>query len=326
MVWEVLGAVIGAGFASGQELAAFFARFGGWSWLGVAAAALCVGLLLARVLRLGTETFHRRSWQATFLVLALAAGGAMIAAAGELAALCLPIHGARWLGMALMLAAGMAGARRQSQMLAIISRVLTMALLGMLLMCLTLPGQRAARVEPAASAPETAFSALLHGICYGGFNLALAAPMAAEEAAGMSGQARRQAALRLGLVLGVMVSLGNLLLLRHPLQLHAALPLVQLTAAFGKAGFYGCCAVMLLAVLTTLIAALRDLAALLPPRWQPLGAPAAAAMALFGFSGIVSRVYPLLGGLCAAMLLLPAGAMKAEGKSGLRRHGRSSSA
>lgn len=306
MVWEVLGAVIGAGFASGQELAAFFARFGGWSWPGVAAAALCAGLLLARVLRLGPEVFHRRGWQATFLLLALFAGGAMVAAAGELAALCLPMRGARWLGMALMLAAGMAGARRQSRLLAIVSRVLAAALMVMLLLCLTLPGQRAARVEPAASSLVTALSALTHGVCYGGFNLALAAPMAAEEAAGMTSSARRRAPVCVGLVLGVMVALGNLVLLRHPLQLHSALPLVRLTAAFGQAGFYGCCAVMLLAVLTTLIASLRDLAALLTPRWQPLIAPATAAVALLGFSGIVSRVYPVLGGLCAVLLLLPA--------------------
>ena len=40
---ELCGAVIGAGFASGREVASFFARFGGWSWLGVTAAVAVLG-------------------------------------------------------------------------------------------------------------------------------------------------------------------------------------------------------------------------------------------------------------------------------------------
>lgn len=34
---ELCGAMIGAGFATGREVAAFFSRFGLWSWLGIAA-------------------------------------------------------------------------------------------------------------------------------------------------------------------------------------------------------------------------------------------------------------------------------------------------
>lgn len=305
MAWEVLGAMIGAGFASGRELATFFARFGGWSWLGVAAAALLAGAVLARVLALGPEMFRRRSWRAVFLLLSVTAAGAMIAAAGELTALCLPLRPARYLGMGLMLALGLADARRQTPLLRRISRVLTAALLLMLAACLALPVQRAVRVEARPAPLLTALQALLHGVCYGGLNMALAAPMAAEEGAGLPRPTQQRTVLMVALMLGTMVGLGNLLLLRQPMALHAPLPLAQLTASFGRAGFYGCCIVMLLAVLTTLMAALRGMDALLPPHRRALGPAAAAAVALLGFEGIVTRLYPALGGVCALMLLCP---------------------
>lgn len=42
---ELCGAMIGAGFATGREVAAFFSRFGLWSWLGIAAGTGTIALL-----------------------------------------------------------------------------------------------------------------------------------------------------------------------------------------------------------------------------------------------------------------------------------------
>ena len=48
---EICGAVVGAGFASGKEIALFFSRFGVWSWAGIATAVAVVGAVCLGVMR-----------------------------------------------------------------------------------------------------------------------------------------------------------------------------------------------------------------------------------------------------------------------------------
>ena len=84
------------------------------------------------------------------------------------------------------------------------------------------------------------------------------------------------------------------------------LPFVSLSRLLGRGGYLLCAGAMLAAALSTLCAMLAALLRALP---QGRGAPwLAAALCLFfsrfGFTALVERGYPMLGALCAALLVL----------------------
>lgn len=292
MLWEAMGAVIGAGFASGAEIAVFFSRSGRWSWLGVAAAMLASLGLIGRIRALGGAAFRLPCWRIAFGLLAMVSGGAMTAAAGEIAALTLPVHGARAVGMLGAMAAAHLCVRRNTALFRRLCQGLTVLLAALLLLCLGLPPQPAA-VMGEARGPA---AAILCGVCWAGFNLALAAPLLTR-----SGASARM----LPLLLGALLALGNAVLLRHPAAMHAALPLVQLTARFGQAGYALCCASLLLAEVSTLAAALGTLEQLLPRQARWAGTAGIMLIALAGFGPVVGRLYPTLGAVCTVLMLLP---------------------
>lgn len=300
MAWEALGAIIGAGFASGQELAVFFARFGRWSPVAVFMAVLAVWLLTRRILRSGEAPYQRLSWRIAFVALAVVSGGAMAAAAGEIAALSLPLHGAKYAGILLAMAMGHVCAVRNTPLLRRVCQLTTAAMVILLALCLRLPMQRAAIVPSG-----TVLAAAVHGVSWAGFNLALAAPMLARRGESRSSGEKQRGTILLTLALGALLSLGCAVLQRHPLAMHSQLPLVRLTANLGQWGFPLCCTTLLLAELSTLAASLRTLAELLPARWRYAGMTAVLLTALAGFGPVVGRVYPLLGGVCTVLLLLP---------------------
>ena len=300
MAWEALGAIIGAGFASGQEIAVFFARFGQWSPVAIGTAVLAVWLLTRHILNTGESAFLRRTWRVAFAALAVVSGGAMAAGVGEIAALTLPLHGARWLGLAASMALGQLCARRNTALLRRLCQCMTLALVVMLILCLRLPATRAAIV------PEgSGFSAALHGVSWAGFNLALAAPLLARRGESRSPGEKQRGAFLLTITLGSLLMMGCAVLRRHPLAMGSELPLVLLTAQLGRWGFPLCCLTLLLAEISTLSAALRSLTSLLPRRWSWVGPTAILLTALAGFGSLVAKIYPVLGGICTVLLLLP---------------------
>lgn len=300
MAWEALGAVIGAGFASGRELAVFFARFGRWSPVAIFTAVLAVWLLTQRILRSGEAPYRRLSWRIAFVALAVVSGGAMAAAAGEIAALTLPLHGAKYAGILLAMAVGHMCAAQNTPLLRRVCQLTTAAMVLMLMLCLRLPMQRAAFVPTG-----NALAASVHGVSWAGFNLALAAPMLSRRGESRSAMEKERAAALLTFALAALLTLGCTVLRRHPMAMHSELPLVQLTANLGRWGFPLCCTTLLLAEFSTLAASLRTLAELLPARWRYAGMTAVLLTALAGFGPVVGRVYPLLGGVCTVLLLLP---------------------
>lgn len=304
MAWEALGAVIGAGFASGQEIAVFFARFGHWSPLAILCAMAAVFLLTRRILAMEQTSFRRMSWRIAFTLLAVVSGGAMAAAAGEIAALTLPFGGAKYAGMAAVLALSHLCAGRNRPLFRRLCQGMTAALVGMLCLCLMLPPQRTAHPMP-LPARAAISGAALYGMSWAGFNLALAAPLLARRGSTRSPAQKRRAAWLLTLSLGALLALGCAVLLRHPLEMHAPLPLVRLTGRLGRGGFLLCCCAMVLAEISTLAAALEALRALLPSRALMAGYAAVALTALAGFGPVVSQLYPALGVLCTVLLLLP---------------------
>ena len=300
----MVGAVIGAGFASGREVAAFFSRFGAISWLGVAAAVGAIAWISLGAMRSpGVPEAWRnrwpgRVWQGMFVALLAATGGAMLAGAGEIAALTIPLHGAYWMGLLSTLCLAWWLSERKLSGLACVSRALTGCLIAVMALGLALPGLRGVWVEDAPDWSRLPVS-LLRGLCYGGFNVALASPVLDEIAGALSPRERRRCVGLVSAILGALLALGNGVLRRHPALLGAVLPYVELLGLWGRWGMGLGALALYLAVLTTLVACLRGLRSLLIRRWSlclPVG------VALLGFTGAVDGLYPLLGGGCFLLL------------------------
>lgn len=303
---ELCGAVIGAGFASGKEVAAFFARFGGWSWLGVAAAGAVIAWVCRSIMRSPGEAgmplawrggLMEKLWRGMFLALLVSTGGAMLAGAGETAALLLPVHGAEWIGLAGTLVLGWRLAGRESLWLAVACRGLILCLLGMMLAGLLLPPQEVMTLTQGG--PE----ALIYGLCYGGFNMALAAPTVALTANDLDNRQKARCTVLFSAVVMALLCCGNAVLLRHPSLQASGMPFVRLMSRQGRWGYRLGGGAMYLAALTTLAACLRGARALLSGK-EWLAAAAVGACALGGMEAIVSKVYPLLGGGCLTLLIL----------------------
>lgn len=302
--WAVVGAVIGAGFASGREVSAFFSRYGNWSWFAVATAVAAVMWISLGVMRSpGVPQAWRnrwpgRLWQGMFIALMAATGGAMLAGAGEIAALTLPLHGAYWMGLLSTLCLAWWLSEQRLTGLIRLGQALTVCLIAALALGFALPRLRGVWVEEAqdwATLPQS----LLHGLCYGGFNAALASPVMDEMARSMPDRERRRCVCGAGLILGLLLALGNGVLLRHPALLGAPLPYVEMLGRWGRWGMRLGALALYLAVLTTLVACLRGLKAMLRSSWVML---LPAAVALLGFAGAVDGLYPLLGGGCFLLL------------------------
>lgn len=287
LTWELLGAAVGAGLASGREIAAFFGRQGMWGFAGIAAAvAAMMALAPARLPQEWQGRWPERLWRGLRGLLLAATGGAMLAGSGAVAA---QVAGAGWISLpvmagTLLLALILAG--RDSPGLARLGRLLLLAMGALLLRTAMLPG---------GSAPipkGTPLAALAMGAAYGGFNAALLQPLLdrAEE-----GACTRRSLLRACALLAGLLCIGLALLLRHGGGGEA--PFVALAARTGRGG-------QLLAALCLYLAALSTLSACLRGLGRGVGALGVAAAAALGFSGVVDAVYPVLGALCASAMAL----------------------
>ncbi|MBQ8654884.1 MAG: hypothetical protein IJ507_08070 [Clostridia bacterium] len=300
-----VGAVVGAGFASGMEIDSFFARYGIWSFAGIGAAASAVWLLGMGALRsAGPDGMPRawqggamgRLWRACFALLMLTTGGAMLAGAGEIAALLLPVRHASAIGTALTaILAWILTGRGQTGM-AGISRALVILLLGLSAAGFLLPAQKGAVISFAKP-----WEAVIRGAAWSGFNMALAVPVLAGSAGRLSLRERRKCAAVLTAVLTTLLLGGDLLLLRHSGLCGEAMPMLRLMAGFGLAGYTLAGVCMYLAVLTTCCASLQGIRTLLPGR-ETLCLCGMLLCAMLGFSAVVEKVYPVLGAACLGLM------------------------
>ncbi len=290
LTWELVGAVVGAGLASGREIAAFFARYGAWSYAGITLSAAALVILADNPLPSAWRgRWFERLWRWMLSLLLVATGGAMLSGAGEIAALTLPLHGAYWLGMAGTFALAWLLANRTAAGLAWVSRCLLGALALMILLGFFQPPRRAVALEPRAI-PE----AILRALAYGGFNAALAAPILSN--AQVEKSARTRAVWQAGLVILLLLLTGNAVLQRHPALLSEPMPFLQMMRSYGRFGYATGSLALYLAVLSTLTACLRGLGSSFP------SLVGIAAISLFGFSGVVETGYSLLGAGCLLLL------------------------
>lgn len=292
LTWELVGAVVGAGLASGREIASFFSRYGSWSAAGIIFAVLTMIVLSDARRPVSREgRWLERIWNCLLSLLLIATGGAMLSGAGSVAALLLPVREASWIGAAGTLALAWFLAHRAEHGLALVSELL-LAVFAILIFL----GLFTQPMDAVYLADADVPCALMRGIAYGGFNAALQAPLIARTGEGTSTQ-RRKAVLRAGGIIGLLLMLGNAVLLRHPALLSEEMPYIRLLQGYGQFGYILGCISLYLAILSTITACFRGLGGRILP------AACMVAVSLLGFTGVVEKVYPLLGGGCFLMLL-----------------------
>lgn len=291
LIWELLGTVLGAGIASGREVASFFTRYGAWSILGIVLAGFTLMYLAGSKL---PSSWHGKwpgmLWRMLLSALLVVTGGAMLSGAGEVAALVMPFNGAYGIGIAATLALAWFLAHKTQSGLAWTSRVMLIVLAMLIVRCLRMPAENAA-VITTAFLPE----GVVRAVAYGGFNAALLLPVM-ENSLVASERQKRAAILSAGVIFMVLLLAGNAVLLRHPVLLHEALPFICMMQRIGKSGYYLGAASLYLAILSTLTACLRGLGR----RWY--AAAGITAVAMLGFSGVVEVVYPVVGAACLCLL------------------------
>lgn len=291
LTWELVGAVVGAGLASGREIASFFSKYGGWSVVGIALAVMTMLLLSdAGMPKHWEQRWLGRLWRILLSLLLIATGGAMLSGAGNVAALTLPINGAYWPGVAGTMLLAWLLAHRTTQGLAWVSRILLAVLALMISLGLFLPPLDAVHLQD-----NSITAALVRGVTYGGFNAALQTPIMAC-AGDQPASVRKKAAYGASIVVFLLLMLGNAVLLRHPALLSAEMPFVCLLEEFGQFGYALGAICLYLAILSTLTACLRGLGRSI------FAAVSVVMVSLLGFTGVVEVAYPLLGGGCFLML------------------------
>ena len=188
-------------------------------------------------------------------------------------------------------------AGRESGYLPGISRGLIICLLCVVAAGLFLPARRAVSVIPQGGG-----EGVMLGLCYGGFNVALAAPVMAAWGGKLPENEKRRCALGLAAVLVALLACGNGVLMKHTALQDEELPFVMLLAPWGKWGYLLAAGALYLAALTTLTACMKGLRAV-AGKWMLLAVSAMAALSLGGLAGIVEVAYPVLGGGCFLLLL-----------------------
>lgn len=311
----IVGAMVGAGFASGREIVSFFTRYGSFSWVLIGIAAAGIVFLMLRVMRssrAGMEgLFPAGGWAGRTLltVLLFSTAGGMAAAAGEITALTLPLQRARLLGMAATTAMCYGLSRRPLRALSILGWLLMPILLIGIALCL-----RSAEQPSSSGGTWPGWAACLSGIGmalgYAGMNVTLAAQVLCEAGSRCSAGRCCRVAAWTGGIIGSLLLLCNAAFLPHmPALENAALPSVQLLRRYGKAGFYLSALMLYLAIVTTQIAVLRALDALLGRTRLRLRGEiiclGTLGMGLCGFEKLVAVAYPFLGMLCWAGICWP---------------------
>ncbi len=319
-----VGAVVGAGFASGREMVRFFSQYGVWSWgLIVLSSAVMVTLyvlLLGRLrkqgslrwcdLYAGQTRLLRFVGMSGALMLMGVTGGAMLSAAGELFALVVPAGNAYWLGIVLTLLLASLLSLGNLKPLSWMSLLLLGALAAALFLMLSQSNDALVLISPPVI--QTAASPLVAtgcAIAYAGLNMAVGLGVVCE--CGSSDPTDNcRLPVFFGFVMLMLMFASNVLYLRFPAVQGEALPMVVLLRRLGKAGYFIGASLLYLAVATSLMAVIRALrcqfASWLPKRcaiWAALLVPLL--FSLVGFSQIIETLYPLLGALCLLVLLLP---------------------
>lgn len=320
-VLACLGAVIGAGFASGRETVAFFTCYGAHAWwLMALAIGVMVGLcalITESARRFGGEhgwcgLFSGRAWaaQGCALVLMAVTGGAMVSAAGQMICLLWPSHWAYSAGVVGTLLTAWLLGRGKLRVLGWIGGALTAMLSAILVLAMAGTVSRPVVTLDRSFTAAGLLEAAIRAIAYASMNITLAIGVVCQ-CARSSGTQNRRLSAAFGGGMALLLCASNLLYLRHPEQLNAAFPIVGLLRGFGRRGFIISVVLLYLSILTTLAAVLYALRGAAKAHVERPALQAIAAMgpplavSCVGFSGIVETLYAPIGIVCLFIVFMP---------------------
>ncbi len=317
-VLACVGAVIGAGFASGRETIVFFTQYGAHAWWLIFLSTFTMAALCALCIRSAQKENCGANWcllvrgkwlaRACSLLLLVITAGAMVSASGHMIALLWYHPGAYAIGAlgTLWLAWGLGyGSLRP---LSAISAVLSLALLCALMAALIRhPGEAVLLAQPPDA--RSLASAAIRAVGYAGMNMMLAMGVVCRSAAHV-----RNSSVTAGLfgwMIGMLLLLSHCVYSRYQASHASDFPIIVLLSDDGARGYLFGALLLYLSILTTLtsvIYALRSAVALYVPRRNVqtllvLGLPLA--VSGFGFAKIVDRFYAPAGLLCMAIVFLP---------------------
>ncbi len=318
----ILAAVAGTGYASGRELVLFFAQTGRTGWIGVCFASVVFGLLVSLLCRCGESVGATNFVQFCQRMIGKRAGAVagwlhglllalsavvMLCGAGEMGALTLPVRfGWLWgAGSALLIALALN-----------LARLRPLPWLGFVVLAVGVAFYVALALDPRPTrvwldgavqlALEDSWSAsILLAVAYGAMNAALAANVALRFGAGAK---PGRVGLGCALSLCVLLTAANGAVARGGRRLLGqAMPTVILAARWGLFGFWACAGFGYLCAVTSLAAALCGLIDAMRGgvgKGALLTTLAVASLAgLLGMRRTVGASYPVVGWLCAALML-----------------------
>ena len=318
-----VGAVIGAGFASGREVVSFFSCYGNASWwmilLSVCTMAGLCSLCLKRShgtsgcgwceMYAGDGLLTKGMAEVCVLFLQIVMGGSMISAAGHIAELAIPLRWAYLAGVMVTIGAALALGGASLRPMTVLSSVLSGTFVLAVLAVLVFDrGEVLAVPIAAASQQETACGAI-RAVGYASMNIAISIGMVCR-CGGCSCRVSNRSAVLFGLLMTALLFISNYLYLKHPELKKSTFPMVSLLGRFGRAGYGISLLLMYMAILTTLSAGLYALRTGLEARLSrktamvltvllPLG------VSFVGFESIVDRWYAPAGLLCLLLVFAP---------------------
>ncbi len=320
----LVGAVMGAGFASGREIMSFFSAYGSYSWLMILLAVVVMVLLCCLcfyrtscmadcqwcTLYMWECPWVKRGAEGCILLLQAVVSGSMISAAGHIAALFVPwryAYSVCALGT-LLLALWLGYGRLRP--LTVASSLLAAGFVAVMFALLIFDGDSvdAVPLQPHHSTGSVLWGCL-RAVSYAAVNMTLAIGMVCRVAS-CNGMAFNRTATLFGCLMTALLFGSNLLYVQHPELQQAAFPTVVLLARFGRIGFVTSLCMLYLAVLTTLTASLFTFRTGLEKAISPSGAlclsvlcPAVASLA--GFETIVDGWYVPIGMGCLVFVFAP---------------------
>lgn len=234
----------------------------------------------------------------------------MLSAAGHIAALAFPFSGAYLTGVLGTLVIALAMGRCRFKPAAAVSCLLGILYVLAVLALLVFDGRDAVNMQKIETAPGPG-SGLMGAVAYASMNLAISIGMICR-CCDCTPRVSYRSAVVFGILLTVLLFLGNALFLKHPEVSEMVFPIVGLLSRFGRLGYIISLLMMYLAVLTTLSAGAVALQSGLEAHFPPgLSLLLSALLPLLasgaGFENLVDRWYTPAGILCFAVVFMPLG-------------------